>query len=763
MRRLITLTFFVASLGAMAAAWELEEQRPGTNSWGYRPVEGSAGQVNPPAFTWAPEKKAAAYTLEIARDAAFDDRVYTVEATPWNAHAPSEILAAGNYFWRYRARDEAGAWSNWSVVRLFTVPETTRPFPKPTLEQLLQRMPGEHPRLFFRPEDLPRLRELRDGPLADRWEDLVKAGERIIANPPDTSEPPLYPEGTVHKGEEWRKIWWGNRLRAIAVADPAALLGFLYQVTGEEKYAAAGRDLLLALTEWDPDGSTEYRYNDEAAMPLLYFPARAYTWLHGYLTEEERGRVIAMMARRGEQCFNHLHGRNHLWQPYASHSNRAWHFLGELAMAFHGDIDAAPKWLDFAMTIFYTCYPVWGGEDGGWHEGMAYWASYLERFLYWVYAAKSAFDIDAFQKPYFDQAGYFAMYIAPPGAQTAGFADQGFHSNSSRGARLMGVLAGASGNGHWKWYADAHDSSSVGGYMGFLYEAQGKPVKAIPPNDIPRDRAFHEVGIAALNSTLFDAGENIAVLFKSSPMGSQSHGYNANNSFLLTMGGKPVFIRSGRRDVHGSPHHTKWMWSTRSDNSLLVDGVGQYPHTPLAKGRITALASSAHYGIVAGEAGGSYKDLDKWSRRILFVKPDYVVIQDVIEAKEPATFQWLLHTDEIPFEILHGNHVTWEGEPGAVDVRFLLPDALESTQSNEFDPPPAEWASFTLNQWHLTVSTTQKAKTQEFIVVMALNGASTAYTLSDGVLTLPGEISLALGAQSWTLRGWGEEKAITFD
>jgi hypothetical protein len=744
-----------------SAAWELEEARPGISTWGYRPLEGSAGVVNPPAFTWAPEKDATAYTLEIARDATFEDIAYAVEATPWNAHAPSETLAAGPYYWRYKAQNSAGDWSNWSVVRTFSVPEETRPFPQPSLDELLQRMPGEHPRLFFRPEDLPRLRELGEGALADRWAALVKAGERIIASPPDTSEPPLYPEGTVHKGEEWRKIWWGNRLRAIAVADSAASLGFLYQVSGEEKYAAAGRDLLLALTTWDPDGSTQYRYNDEAAMPLLYFPARAYTWLRDYLTPEERAKVVAMMTRRGEQCFDRLRG--HLWQPYESHSNRAWHFLGEVAIAFHGDIEAAPQWLDFAMTIFYTCYPVWGGENGGWHEGTAYWSSYLERFLYWVYAAKSAFDIDAFQKPYFDQAGYFTMYIAPPGAQTAGFADQGFHSNSSRGAQLMRVLAAASGNGHWQWYAEAHDTAPAEGYMGFLYEAQGRPVEAMAPRDIPLDRAFHEVGIAALNTTLIDAAENTAVLFKSSPMGSQSHGYNANNSFLLTMGGKPVFIRSGRRDVHGSPHHTKWMWSTRSDNSLLVNGVGQYAHTPLAKGRITALVSSPHYGIVAGEAGGSYKDLHAWSRRILFVKPNYVVIHDVIEAKEPSTFQWLLHTDETPLQIHHGNHLTWEGEPGAVDVRFLQPEGLESTQTDEFDPPPAEWAGFKLHQWHLTASTTRKAETETFVVVMALNGATTDYTLENGVLTLPGEISLAVGDDQWTLQGWGEEKTINFE
>jgi hypothetical protein len=33
------------------------------------------------------------------------------------------------------------------------------------------------------------------------------------------------------------------------------------------------------------------------------------------------------------------------------------------------------------MTIYFTCYPVWNDSDGGWHEGLAYWNSYISRFM----------------------------------------------------------------------------------------------------------------------------------------------------------------------------------------------------------------------------------------------------------------------------------------------------------------------------------------------------------------------------------------------
>ena len=74
---------------------------------------------------------------------------------------------------------------------------------------------------------------------------------------------------------------------------------------------------------------------------------------------------LTIMKVRGEDCYNHLRGRKHLWHPYASHSNRAWHWLGEVAIAFHDEIPEAATWLDYAMTIQYNAYPVWSDEDGG--------------------------------------------------------------------------------------------------------------------------------------------------------------------------------------------------------------------------------------------------------------------------------------------------------------------------------------------------------------------------------------------------------------
>ena len=70
--------------------------------------------------------------------------------------------------------------------------------------------------------------------------------------------------------------------------------------------------------------------------------------------------------------------------------------------------------------------------------------------------------------------------------------------------------------------------------------------------------------------------------------------------------------------MHGSPHHTGWMWDSRSDNAILVNNKGQIEHSPSATGRITHFETSPRLDVVTGEAGDSYTHLDRWTRRILF-------------------------------------------------------------------------------------------------------------------------------------------------
>jgi len=727
--RIITALVFALTLLAPASfAWELRERPAEPGEWGYRPADGSTPDLNPPAFSWSPELRADTYEVHVIRPGAPEQAVTEI-STEWSAATSPSVLEPGEYAWRYRAFNKSGEASAWSRERKFTVAAEAAAFPRPTLDKLRTRIPDEHPRLFVRPEQRDELRSLTEnGRLAEAWDAIVGDAEQLLTREYDTSEPPLYPDGIEWKGETWKEIWWGNRKRAIAVVEPAARMAFVYWMTGDERFGERARELMMAVMQWDPSGSTQWKYNDEAAMPLLYWPSRIYTWAYDRFTEAEREKILEVMQVRARDCFNHLRGGRHLWRPYSSHSNRAWHWLMEAGIAFHDVIPDAPRWLDYSTTIFYSAYPVWGGADGAWHEGVSYWRSYIYRFQYGAMAMREALGINAFDKPFFSANGYFGLYTLPPGAEAGGWGDLSADRRSGQIAELMGILASGAGNSHWQWYADRHDVNIASdSWFGFLLAARSSGVESKPPTDLPSSRAFKDTGLAVLNSNLLDGKDNVQVHFKSSPWGRQSHGYNANNAFLLNIDGQRALIRSGRRDVHGSPHHVKWMWSTRSDNAILVNGEGQFPHTPEAQGRITHFETSEILDIVTGEAGDSYDNLDRWTRTLYFLKPDVLFIHDVLEAPEPSTYQWLLHA-QAPFE-LEEQAARVDTKGGSVRVRFLHPAGIDLSQNNEFDPPPHEWATFTLDEWHLTAATRQPAARQEFVALITVKGAEPEFDL----------------------------------
>lgn len=727
LRAIVIVAGGLALLAAPAVGeWALDESPAAANNWGYRPSpDYPPAEVNPPGFTWRPTPGAVSYTLEVARDPAFTQIVYRVAETPWSAHGPTEPFApATRHYWRYAATNEDGARTAWSRVRTFEVPPEAVLFPRMPLEDMIARIDRAHPRLWFTGDDLPRLRALAEGPLASHFEALLARADRLVESPPDTTEPPLYPDEVVRRSAEWREIWWGNRRRVIAVTDGAALLGFAYHMTGDTRYADAGKALLLAFASWDPKGATEYEYNDEAGMAALKYPARAYSWLRDHLTLEEQTRVAAVMRERGRQCFAHLQRHGHLWNPYGSHRNRSWHFLGEIAVAFMHEIPEAPEWLDYATTVFYTCYPVWGDADGGWHEGLAYWSSYLTRFNFWTLLMRSAFDIDIFDRPFFRQTGYFAMYVSPPGTQHSGFGDLAerphVNTNAARTARIM--AAGAR-NPHWLWYAEEIGADLPTDYFGFLLAAGAPQLAPESPDTLPTAMAFHGTGIAALNTSLHSAATNVQVLFKSSPMGSVSHGHNANNHFMLNIGGQPALIHTGSRDIHGSPHHREWMWRTVSQNAILVNGEGQRPHSAAARGHIVAFDTTPELDLVAGEAGESYPNLDRWIRTLVFLKPNCVVIHDRLEAPEPSTFEWLLHAPSR--FILDEAKARWMGEGRSVDIAFAYPPDLTLEQTDGYDPPPHDWSSVDIDEWHLTARPKATSQTQDFVTVLRVHHAPT--------------------------------------
>ena len=816
----------------------LDESPVQPGEWGYQPTDGRQVPVSPPSFVWRPMPNIARWEL-VVEEATKQEAFYHVEHCTFNTHTPPVVFQSGNYSWKYRGFDKDGTPTNWSQTRTFEVPRSARPMPLPERNELLKRIPSQHPRIFVRPEGMSRLRELAKNELNAEYQELVKLCENLLKDPPDTTEPPIVKEGGFRASET--NLWWGNRLRTINVLENAAMLAFVWNLDGNEAYAKLSKRLLMDVAAWDPKGTSGFRFYDEVGMPYNYHFSRTYTFLNSYLNEEEKQRCRELMKIRGKEMYDFLFPQGErfsersgerlvLWYPYNSHDNRAWHFLGEIGLAFYGEIPEAADWIWSAMNKFYSSYPVWSDDDGGWHEGLSYWQEYQIRFCWWADAMKAAFGINAFDKPYYSQIGYLPLYLTPPGKSGTLFGDlcttEG-RIKSEVYLELVDILAIQSGNPHWRWFVDVHKNLNppsyyTANYYKFIRKAtslDSEPVKALPPTDLPTARWFRGTGQTVMNTNLLDGTDNVQVLFKSAPapFGTYSHGQESQNSFIFSAWNEDLLINTGRRDNWGSLHHMGWMWSTRSVNNITVDGIGQ-PHGYEAVGQIVQFENHPAYDIVVGDAPDAYyapknnvdypdgKVLEQYRRSIVFFKPNLLIVYDKLKAVRPATFEYWLHAKK-PFQPLElwfpgGKSAandklfaTWldktfkqtpitdsaavalveplkelrnlgiRVDKVACRLDMLIPEKLEISQTNQYDPNPQLPSMDNIREWHVVAKTTEKKPDAEFLLVVRPWKVAAAEAIPKTDLSWERKgneivVTAVVDGKVWTVRFGGDEVTV---
>jgi hypothetical protein len=726
--RLLVVVLACSLADCVIAALPLDQRPAKPDEWGYRPADGAAVALNPPSFTWIAPTNAVTYAVQWSTSREFPAGAATtlVEGIVWPTYTHNVALKPGTYFWRYRMATKTGDNSEWSIARRVEVPASAATLPMPTAAEQKASVPKAHPRLFMRPEDLPRLRELARGREAPAFAALKKAADGYIKAGP-TPEPEHKGSARDKDDAELIKYWWPNREQTEKACNEAETIAFVYLITGDKHYGEAARRWVLHLASWDPKGNTNFTLNCEAGKPLLYRPARAYDWAWDMFTPQERAKIQAVFRERVIEAWNSgevLKGVGHLQRPYNSHGNRVWHKIAEAGIAWLDEIPEAPQWLDYAVNKFFACYPVWSDDDGGWHEGVSYWSSYQTKAVWWLQVAKSALGIDGMKKPFYAQVGDYPLYIAPPHSPNAGFGDLSFRPLTAPSfieyhARARSVSGDGGNAGYWSWWAAQKNMPANGGFLGFLYRANLPPLPAPkPPTDLPQSKVFHGIGVAALHTTLVDSRDDVQLALKASPYGSQSHGHNPQNSFFLNAYGEALIVACTYRDLHGSKFHYQWVHSTRAQNAVLVDGQGQIPHSVSAPGAIVREQLTPGYDYVAGDGTLAYGGrLKKAWRHAVLVKgaQPFVVLYDELVAPKPVKFQFMLHALSA-FDLDAAASRARVAQPNAgLEVRYLSPVPLAFAQTDGFTPPPTREFP---NQWHLETGTTESRAALGMITVL---------------------------------------------
>lgn len=686
--------------------------------------------MNPPSFTWVHDKRAVSYDVQWSRSPEFADAA-SANAVPWCVYTHNVPIEPGKWFWRYRFATANREVSGWSVVRSVMIPGDAVSFPMPSRAQQRERLPKAHPRLFMRPEDLPRLRAAATapGPAAELFKGMRQEADRLLVKGP-TPEPRIRGSARDKDDQQAVENWWPNRVTSDRAGEEAELLAFVWLMTQEPKYGEAARWFIMALADWDPDGPSNFALNCEAGKAMLYHPVRAYDWAYGTLSDEDRARFRKVWQRRVSDAWKSGEvgqGNGHLTRPYNSHGNRVWHKIAEVGIALYGEIPEAKTWLDYAVNKFYAAYPVWSDDDGGWHEGLSYLTGYMTKVASWMQVARSALQIDGLKKPFFAELGNLPLYVEPPNAPAAGFGDLSYRPVGCGFLHYFARMKGADEKGadaaaQWSWWLQQTKTRPPGGWVGFLYAANLPPLPTpVAPEKRATSRIFRGTGVASLHDTLEDSREDVHFLLKADPFGTQSHGHNAQLCFQLNAYGDCLLPAITYRDLHGSRFHYGWCHTTRAQNAVLVDGEGQRPHSYLSTGSIIDAKLTPQWDYVRGEATAAYPGkVIRAERAVIFIKPDIIVIYDDFAAPQPVTYQFMLHgLSEFKMDEAAQTLLLKQKHAGLA-VKYLAPQPLAFTQTDGFTPAPKmrNGAAPFPNQWHVEAAMRQKVLASDTLTIL---------------------------------------------
>ena len=726
------------------------------------PVDRSKAGVNPPGFCWTPHDGAHSYRLEVAwtgkplRIALWAD---TLRST---VYPPTQTMAPGEYLWQVVYCNAEGKDYGVSRTRRFALPAGLAQLPMPDVNRLRAQLAGTRPRLYLNGNRLERIREAIKQGAAAQWQFFLATADAALQEG-IYAEPEGYPKGewTV---EDWRRIYRPGKTGSAHLAR----LALAYKITGEKKYLEGARRWMLNLASWDPTGIISHSLaqvdgsegNDEASMPVLERMAFAWDWIGTELNPAERARVLAVMPERGNQVLRLLRKQDFLSHPFSNHEGRVLAFLGNAGLSFLGDLPEAEEWLDYALRCYLTSFPAWGGDEGGWAQGIGYWAAYVHWLSTFAESLRGVTDIDILRRPFYRNNGYFPVYFHPPYAPMGAFGDGGDGKPSLHEKMLIDYFAEVFEDPVLKRHAESITPELPRvAYAGeerqwnewfiedvvSMWRAGTGRVKAQPVKSKRISRHLADIGWVAMHTALGDAENDVWALFKSSRFGSFSHSHGDQNTFQLNAWGEALAIDSGYYPSYGSPHHTLWTRQTRAHNGILVNGRGQPPYDWDASGWIENFEDHGFVTLVRGQAAKAYNvppgrevielwrkhlteplppmepRVESFERTLAFVaskERPVLFVLDYLKTGAPATMDWLLHAHHRMEVDGTAASVTISRGKARLAVKLLATVPLEFNQFGGFPVKPEERAAGSPDQWHLTARTKIGAAEVKFLAVL---------------------------------------------
>ncbi len=491
--------------------------------------------------------------------------------------------------------------------------------------------------------------------------------------------------------------------------------------------------------------------DDLLGSQVLTALAKAHDALHDELPPGLRQRMLAVMdrqLRKGLAAWpGNIEGRqveNHFWQMELSGNFTA-------ALATVGDLEASREMLEYTYELFLARFPNLATPDGGWVEGLGYFGVNKSAVVDMALLLKKVGGVDVFLKEWYRTLADYFLYFAPLGGRIDGFGDM--HDRVGEGDIGHGMLLvvgqeNQDAKALFRAASRRQRDPSIEAWYQVVHGIRFEADQVARPANLPQARLFAGVGLAAFHTDVLDSSRDTAVYFRSSPFGAKGHMHANQNAFNISRRGEPLFYSTGYYTSFADAHSLSSYRHTRAHNAILVNGCGQaFGHE--GYGWIKRYAHGEQMSYVCGDATMAYRQtvdqqfldmlaesgiaptrengygdsqLKLFERHVLFIRPDTVVIYDVLESAEESDWTLLLHTMQEP-TVDRDGLLRLETEKNRAVGFVTGSQSLAISVTDQFHSPPVDFKNKYKDlppQYHVSCMSRGKSRSFRFLTILQM-------------------------------------------
>ncbi|MBN1670105.1 MAG: heparinase II/III family protein [Kiritimatiellae bacterium] len=607
--------------------------------------------------------------------------------------------------------------------------------------------PG-HPRLLFTAKELPVLKNRIGTTHALQWNSMKK-----------------WADGRMGRKRNWQAL---NR--------ETATYAFLYQLSGEQKYADEAISMAKQAAEYVvAKGSGDLK---KADTEIAHNGAMAYTYdcCYDHLIAADKVLLCKAMSLTAEWLIENPINKG--WFFLGNHYANQVQAVGLIGLVMHGDHPKAAEFIDVALSkTTQVTIPMLrhlsGPGDGAFWEGWEYVRHEFKSVWPLFEAFRNALGEDLFA-PEFQNFAYGLIYGTYPDNTMLRSGDNHFPAISRWERKYMSVIASEYRNPHAQWYIEHMPKVNepiTGAEAWYDILWYDPAVPQTPPDDLPLSRHFRGMGVVVARTGWYEPDAAVITFECGDHFGGHCH--MDQNQFTIYRKGY-LALDAGGYASWGCSHHVNYYNRTVAHNTITVfdpnedlannfnnnandggqiylhhrNGADNKPRTvehvrsdpQYQTGDMVVFEQGQGYVRALGDATGAYsaKKLKKFTREfvVLYPKikanPPVVVVFDRVRATRPEyAKKWLLHTEHEPEQVAPGTWRATEGD-GTLYVSMLEPQgakaALVGGPGREFEvngknyPPPQKKRPKTppnyLGNWRIEVQPPTPAERDLFLNVL---------------------------------------------